>query len=399
MLWGERVKRRRALVVILVAFALADLALAFAVLGGDGSAAPGPFALPMHPVAGTFAPDGTQMSNCGDQRCFEQALGNIAYREGPKAAFRRLVQQYDTSDAECHRATHAIGAASLARFHGNIPRTFASGESMCGSGYYHGVLERSLVRVKSREPDVLAPVARKLCGDSARMTPWVAYQCLHGLGHGLMIATGLNLAVSLEVCSRLDRWWDRDACRGGVFMENISSSYGFRSIWLRDEDPIYPCNWVGLEAKRRCYQMVTSRILRYVGDDWEATAKICSKVEAAFVYMCFQSFGRDASSRSGRDVAVTIETCAIAQPYRGEGDCIYAAAQDFASNFASGEKARPLCEAVPRAVARCYEGIGSIVGPLRRTVDARETDCRRLATTVFLVDACMRGGRRVLPRT
>ncbi len=101
------------------------------------------------------------------------------------------------------------------------------------------------------------------------MTPWIEYQCFHGLGHGLMIATGLDLAISLEVCSRLDRRWDRDACRGGVFMENISTSYGVRSLWLRDEDPLYPCNWVGLEAKRRCYQLVTSRILPTVGDDWE----------------------------------------------------------------------------------------------------------------------------------
>lgn len=398
MLWGERATRRRAIVGILFAFAVAEVALAFVVLGGDGSAAAPPVALPMHPVAGTFVPDRTQVSDCGGPRCFEQALGNIAYREGPKAAFRRLLQLYGTGDAECHRATHAIGAASLARFHGNVPRTFAVGDSVCGSGYYHGVLERSLVRVKSRKPDVLAPVARKLCRDTVGLTPWAAYQCLHGLGHGLMIATGLNLAISLEVCSRLERWWDRDACRGGVFMENISSSYGFRSMWLRDQDPVYPCNWVALEAKRRCYQMVTSRILPWVGDDWDATAKICAKVETSFVYMCFQSFGRDAASRSGRDVTLTIETCAIARPYGGERECIYAAAQDFASNFASGEKARPLCEAVSRGVAQCYEGIGSIVGRFRRTVEERETDCRRLAPTAFLVDACMRGGRRSLPR-
>ena len=52
MLWGERVKRRRALVVILVAFALADLALAFAVLGGDGWLRLGRLPYPMRPVTG-----------------------------------------------------------------------------------------------------------------------------------------------------------------------------------------------------------------------------------------------------------------------------------------------------------------------------------------------------------
>jgi hypothetical protein len=401
MLWGERVKRRRVLVGILVAFALADVALAFAVLGGEGSAAAPPAVLPLHPVAGNFVPDDTQLSDCSDEGCFQQALGNVAYKEGPKAAFGLLVRVYGTgADQACHRATHAIGAGSLARYHGSVARTFAAGASVCGSGYYHGVLERSLVRVRSRQPDVLAPVARRLCRDAASMTSWVAYQCLHGLGHGLMIATGLNLAISLEVCSRLDRWWDRDACRTGVFMENISSSYGFRSLWLRDDDPIYPCNWVAIEAKRRCYQMVTSRILPSVGDDWRATAEICSKVEASFVYMCFRSFGRDASSRSGRDPEATIEVCAIAQPYGYEGDCIYAAAQDVVANFSIGERASPLCEAVSRVLAsRCYEGIGSVMARLRKTAELRETDCRSLTTMESLVAACLRGGRRALPRT
>ncbi len=55
-------------------------------------------------------------------------------------------------------------------------------------------------------------------------------------------------------------------------MENQSSSYGFTSTWLRDDDPLYPCDWVAREDKRRCYQMVTFRILPAVGDDWDETA-------------------------------------------------------------------------------------------------------------------------------
>jgi hypothetical protein len=400
MLWGERVTRRRAIVGILVAFALADAALAFVVLSEDGAAAPA-IALPLHPIAGSFVPDDTQLSDCTDESCFQRAFGNIAYREGPKSALALVDDVYGSGAAQsCHRIMHAIGAAALARNGGSIARTFAEGDSSCGSGYYHGVLERSLVNVKSRKPDVLAPVARTLCDDATGLTPWIAYQCLHGLGHGLMIATGLNLPISLDVCSRLGRWWDRDACRSGVFMENLSSSYGFRSLWLRDEDPVYPCNWVAIEAKRRCYQMVTTRILPSVGEDWTRTAEICAKVESAFVYMCFRSFGRDASSRSGRNAAVTIATCAIARPFGGESECVFAAAQDFVSNFTSGERARPLCEAVPSTLAeRCFEGLGSVLGRLRKTVAAREADCRALTPSAVLVEACMRGGRSALPQT
>ena len=397
MLWGERVTRRRALVGLLVVFALADAALAYAVMQADAGAAV-PVAQPLHPVIGDFRPDETRLTDCTDQRCFQQAFGNIAYREGPKAALELVDDVYGNgADPACHRVVHLIGAASLARYGGNVTRTLAAGTPTCWSGYYHGVLERSLVKAKSRNPAGLAAVSRGLCSDT-HMTPWVVYGCLHGLGHGLMIATGLNLPVSLEVCARLDRWWDRDACRGGAFMENISSSYGFKSSFLKDDDPVYPCNSVAYATKRRCYQIVTSRILPLVGDDWERTAEICASVEQDFVGWCFQSFGRDASSRSGRDATKIAELCEIAREYGGEGDCVAAAAYDITANFTSAEKARALCDAVHSGVrGRCYYGIGIVLARLRMTDEARLADCRAIASEPSLVAECLRGGRENLP--
>ena len=331
-------------------------------------------------------------------RCFQQAFGNIAYRDGPKDALALVETVYGNgSDPACHRVTHLIGAASLARFGGNVTRTLAAGDPTCWSGYYHGVLERSLVKLKSRKVADLAPVARTLCTGEG-MTPWVLYGCLHGMGHGLMIATGLNLPTSLEVCARLGRWWDHDACRGGAFMENISSSYGFRSRWLKDDDSVYPCNWVADAVARRCYQIVTSRILTLVGDSWERTATTCAGVEKSFVHMCFQSFGRDVSSRSGRDPDKVAELCEIARPFGGEGDCVAAAAYDTTANFTSGERGRALCEAVHVGVQdRCYYGVGTTLGRFRTTHDARVADCEALVEDAVLVGECVRGGRENLP--
>ena len=397
MLWGERVTRRRALVGLLVVFALADAVLAYAVVHSDARAAVSA-AQPLHPVIGDFRPDETRLTDCTDAGCFQQAFGNIAYREGPKAALELVEDVYGNgSDPACHRVVHLIGAASLARYGGNVTRTLAAGTPTCWSGYYHGVVERSLVKAKSRDPVGLAAVSRSLCSD-AHMTPWVVYGCLHGLGHGLMIATGLNLPVSLAVCARLDRWWDRDACRGGAFMENISSSYGFKSTFLKDDDPVYPCNWVAYAAKRRCYQMVTTRILPLVGNDWERTAEICAGVENGFVSWCFRSLGRDASSRSNRDVSKIAELCEIARPSGGEGYCIEAAAYDIAANFMSGERARTLCDAVHSGVrGQCYYGIGTVTARFRMDDGLRVADCEALTSDPLYVFDCVRGGRENLP--
>ena len=132
-----------------------------------------------------------------------------------------------------------IGSAALARFKGNVSQAFTAGTASCNSGYYHGILERALVGVGTKAE--LVQAVRRLCADpDVRATDFIAYQCVHGLGHGLMIHTGLDLPLSLSICERLPTAWDQTSCDGGVFMENFSSSYGVKSRFLRDNDPSIP---------------------------------------------------------------------------------------------------------------------------------------------------------------
>ena len=283
----------------------------------------------------------------------------------------------------------------------NVARTFAEGDSLCGSGYYHGVLERSLVNVRSREPDVLAPVARTLCDDAAAMSPWIAYQCLHGLGHGLMIATGLNLPIALQVCSRLRRWWDGDACRSGVFMENLSSSYGVRSLWLRDEDPVYPCNSVRDRGQAALLPdgdvsnpPVRRRRLDPDGRDVHlggaARASTCASGRSGETRRAGVTGTQPTRSRRARSRGRTgARTSASGRPRR------------MSSRTSRAARAPGRCARRCRAslAEPCFEGLGSAMGRLRKTVDARAADCRALTSSDVLVEACMRGGRSALPRT
>jgi hypothetical protein len=356
-------------------------------------------ALPLHPVAGTFAPDETALVDCGDgdQLCYEQAFGNIAYYDGPKASldlFDAAIADGGPVEKGCHRIAHAIGSASLARNDGNVARTFAEGRASCWSGYYHGVLERALVDVKDYSVASLGAVARDLCDDAeVREIRWLLYQCIHGLGHGLMIATGYDLPRSLDTCERLSSNWDRTSCKGGVFMENISTSYGVRSKWVKGaEDPVYPCQVVEEDDKLYCYLMVTSHVLRVLDWDWGRTAEICSQVEVGWVDTCFQSFGRDASGSTRQSPERILELCAVAAPYGGEDNCISAAAKDMTANYARGTEAAGLCEQAPAEHrGGCYYAIGSIMGSFRATDAEREADCRALTKDERLVTQCLRG--------
>jgi mono/diheme cytochrome c family protein len=342
-------------------------------------------------AAADFEPDDTELSSCGgDFACLEQAFGNLAYERGPQAAlatFDQRMAEDKTVEANCHRIAHTIGAASLEHFEGSVGKAFAGGSASCWSGYYHGVLERAFSGVPGAR---VSSVARTLCADSEiRRTTFIAYQCVHGLGHGLMIYTDYDLRRSLRICDALDGSWDQVSCTGGVFMENISSSYGVTSRWLRKDDLIYPCNAVARRHKVYCYLMVTSRILPEVGYDFRKTAAFCRKSEPGWVDTCYQSLGRDASGQTRQDPEKIRPLCAYAGA--GEGECLYGAARDMTSNYANPRRAAELCGGAPaRYRERCFFGIGTIVGSLEATDEARRAACRQVGAGAA-ARACIRG--------
>jgi hypothetical protein len=399
-----RLTGRRAVLLIVALGILIEIPLAFYILSrvdsgqsdlertGLGGTSSG---LPLHPIAGTFKPDATTLPECSEQTCYEQAYGNIAYSRGARAAFRLLDQQYGAgADPSCHRITHAIGAATLARNKGNVARTFAEGSSSCWSGYYHGVLERTFIGVKSYDAESLGAKARGLCSTGkVRASSWLNFQCLHGLGHGLMITTGYRLPLTLDVCNQLAGLFARTSCKGGVFMENILTSYGGQSPWVRDDDPLYPCNWVGRKDKFPCYQNATTRIIRVVGGyDWEEIAKTCAEADSEFVSTCFGSYGQNASVAAFRKPDQIVVTCAIARQYDGEQECIRYAAMDIAGTFSRGKNAAVLCDAAaPGLRGGCYEAIGLMLRRLRGTGAAQRAECRAIAATPRYAARCVTG--------
>lgn len=340
-------------------------------------------------VVGPFRPDAQRLEGCRDEDCRRQAFGNVAYRQGPKPALDLFEEKQRTDsavEADCHRIAHTIGAASLEYLDGRVDQALAAGRATCWSGYYHGVVEHAF---QGTAMDELSAKARSICvGEEIRRTGHVAYQCVHGLGHGLMIHTGYDLHESLRVCDSLATGWDRRSCHAGVFMENVSSSYGVESRWLRDDDLIYPCNAVEAKHKLYCYLMVTSRILAANGYSWRRTVATCRQSERAWIATCFQSLGRDASGNTRQNAAEILEICRLAG--RQSRECIYGAARDIVSNDAGPERAVPLCERAPgTSRAYCYEAIGTILGGLHADRDERRAACGAVTKRYF--EACTRG--------
>jgi hypothetical protein len=343
----------------------------------------------LHPLAGDFQPSETELAACdGESTCLEQAFGNLSFRKGPKVAlavFESRIAVDPEVEKNCHRIAHTIGSAALERFDGNVAKTFSLGAATCVSGYYHGILERAFLGVSSKSE--LGKIARSLClGGGMRRRGFLDYQCRHGLGHGLMIQTGYDLPLALSLCASLGTGWDDRACAGGAFMENLDTRFEFRSAWLDDEDPLYPCERVRARDRHSCYLRASWRIHTLGGEEFTKTVAACARL-GVWAQTCFRGYGRDVTEIARYDPGKTLRLCRLAGAR--QGDCLMGAARTIA-NAAGPRGIRPasaLCERAPPSTrAACFSGVGLVLGMLHPTTASRHSACARL--TPRYADAC-----------
>lgn len=309
--------------------------------------------VPLASAARTVTTDGGGCSGAlaGDYACHEKRYEVLVRESGVEAAFVELKGEYRENgfiESNCHQMTHVIGRAA-AELYGDVPDTYARGDSFCWSGYYHGAMEGIVARI---EPERVMAEAGGICsdlGDNERYS-FHHYNCAHGLGHGFMSLEANDLFDSLGDCDTLPDAWEADACYGGVFMENVAAGREDplrpSTEYLDPERPLYPCTDVAFRHKEQCYAMQTSYALRVRGNDFVKVFDLCATVESAFRPTCYQSLGRDASGRSDNDPAKIEAACMIGAGYEARSNCIIGAARTFVSYYSDDREAKSLCLSV-----------------------------------------------------
>lgn len=286
-----------------------------------------------------------------DFECYERHYVNLVKSHGITAAFDDLKARYQTNSyvvAQCHPIAHVIGREAALKF--KTPgEAYVQGDGFCWSGYYHGVLETFIARV-GREglPAQMDHICDGIKGKDRYSFDY--YNCVHGLGHGVMAITDTELFQSLDYCDNLTGSWEQESCASGVFMENvIVDNLNHFTKYLKPQEPLYPCTESPAKYKNTCYLMQTSYILKINGGDFTDTFEWCRKAEEGYRATCFQSLGRDASGRSSSDVARTKETCLLGIDFFERSNCMIGAVKDFISYFHSDVQAENLCASLGEA--------------------------------------------------
>jgi hypothetical protein len=289
----------------------------------------------------------------GDFKCFQQHYQTLIRVNGVAAAFTDIKAAYDKSatvKGECHQLVHVIGRAAADKL-GNVAAAYDQGDDFCWSGYYHGVMEAILAKIGY---DNLESQINSVCQDigGRERYSFFHYNCVHGLGHGVMVVHNNELFKSLTTCDAIPDNWERESCFGGVFMENIMSENNpdHATKYLKKEEPLYPCPAVDTRYKQQCYLMQTSYALQNNGYDFPAVFKMCDNIEVAFRPTCYQSLGRDASGQTISDPVRTRDYCMIGKDFEAQNNCITGAVKDFIAYFHDKAKGDALCNTLEPAL-------------------------------------------------
>lgn len=299
--------------------------------------------------------------------CYKDELTTITKEQSPEKAMALLKEQYNKVEyvkSQCHQLTHVIGRAALAKY-GGVAGTYTHGDQFCWSGYYHGAMEQVATQ---NGYDYIVKNANSICAPIAAKNPhsFYHYNCVHGLGHGFMFVKNGNLFESLTACDSINDSWERSSCYGGVFMQNIMNEQTpdadahTKTIYLKKDEPMYPCTAVAEQYKDQCYLMQTSYALQTVNYDFAEVFKLCGNVEQPYRSTCFTSLGRDASGNSISNVEKTRKTCLLGPSHDAQLYCVRGAAMDFVSYFHSDKQAKELCKSLPANLAEdCTQIVSS----------------------------------------
>lgn len=243
-----------------------------------------------------------------DEEKLEKALKKI----GIEKAMAKLIEESGGGSVyDCHQEAHAIGRIGYSIFK---EKAFAECNASCHSGCYHGAME---IFLNEKGTENLAADIDQVC--STFKTSFGNFECLHGVGHGVLAYVDYDMPLGLSECRKLNGGFAQSSCFGGLFMENILTAQGLGASqkqdhateWANRKDPHFPCNGIDKseDIQHQCYLMQTSWMLTMYNYDFDKVAPECLKAPGNMKSVCYKSFGRDAAGHTLRNSQKIIEIC------------------------------------------------------------------------------------------
>lgn len=330
-------------------------------------------------------------STClGDGIAALSSAGNIALAMG---TLDRIVHSDPSLILLGHPLAHALGYA-VRSTPATATRLLSECDDRYQSGCYHGILQRyfdARMGLPLAQSVLLAPC------DGLRGTreQFRLFDCLHGVGHGLMMYHRYDANASLKDCDRLASDWDQRSCYSGVFMENNMGAHmqmfadeklgmhrhsmpGPSIVLFKPDDLNYPCNATPARYRRECYELQADLILPAVKHDYRKAGAVCDGAGSAdLVRECYVGLGRNASGAAAFQYAGIRKRCDQVST-TGVPFCYEGAVRHLAYAPSELPRGKAFCKSLPEGESRsrCWDGVGLQVGGFFSDSTSRQRACR-----------------------
>jgi hypothetical protein len=213
---------------------------------------------------------------------YESMIGTSGVRE-TLIQLQNEMKSNKKLENSCHPIVHTIGQKAYSELQ-SVPDALYYQDTVCNSGYTHGVLESYFASLD----DITSDVGR-VC-DSSK-TDFHMWQCFHGIGHGFMFFTNNDLPTSLAYCGDFSTK-KADACANGVLMENFGGDGTIHASQYADMNgPNSPCLEIDTTFVIDCYVYAPTFYLLNNTDNYVGAIEWCDSAPIDYVDSCARGVG------------------------------------------------------------------------------------------------------------
>ncbi len=287
-----------------------------------------------------------------DIDAFEQKLITLVDNEDPRIAIETLRDKASKKAAvseSCHDLVHEIGRSSLKKYQ-TLEQALTYQSDFCNSGYIHGVFEQYFTQ-NSIDPNTLAT----LCTGSTRL--FDAWQCHHGIGHGLMYQNGGDIKATLETCANSLDAVAATECQNGAYMELFNNEILLHELsFIIEENPLASCETMTIEQDD-CYLYAPTYYTQNLNWQPEAVLDACLTLENKPRLSCINGTASEAAKRNQYDLTEAFKLCKRFEPSDELTVCVKGASAITVFQTASIDAAFRACKSAGKYIERCHAAV------------------------------------------
>ena len=244
----------------------------------------------------------------------------------------------------CHAVAHELGHRALDLARGRLASALSVRSDVCGGGYVHGAVEHLLASSKHPARE-LASTCKPTDGS-----------CWHGVGHGLMFATRMEVESSLALCASAPSALVERRCGEGVFMQLFNAESSSAAAVPTRVQAAQQCEKTAAPQTANCWFYAPNVVLARDPDAFSDAMRWCaSQSSEVGRQVCARGVGSRTVKRHSDDLAIGTKICSAAGQL--QGSCLGGMASYWSVHWEGRKSPSSMCKELTALRRECQAAV------------------------------------------